>query len=320
MEQSPSKKFSGGAPAEGNTTKRGLIVSVVSSLCFAGIYFITPQLAPASAESLWGVRNLVTIPLVLVTVAVFRQRHLVTDIWARILKKPWLVLALLACGVLVAAQLWVFTWAPLNGRGLQVALGYFLLPLVLVIVGKFLYQDKLLWWHWLAAAVAAVGVIWEVIRVGSISWETLLVALGYPVYFVLRRALGTSHLGGMFWEFVLLSPLALWFVIAEATNGVTLVENPHLVWIAPAFALWSGIALICYLLASRFLTISIFGLMSYLEPALLVVASILIGERIASAEWPIYIAVWSAVGVLIIGGAVQLVAAKRSRGRGSATE
>src|SRR5690606_8131948 len=127
--------------------------------------------------------------------------------------------------VLVAAQLWVFSWAPLNGRGLQVALGYFLLPLVLVVIGKYLYKDKLLWWHWLAAGVAAAGVVFEIIRVGSVSWETLLVCLGYPVYFVLRRAIGTTHLGGMFWEFLLLSPIALVIVVLEAANGTTLQAN-----------------------------------------------------------------------------------------------
>ncbi|GAA1584330.1 EamA family transporter RarD [Leucobacter aridicollis] len=316
MGQSTSKSFSGGASPGRSATERGLIVSVISSLCFAGIYFITPTLAPASAESLWGIRNLFTLPLILLTLAAFRQQQLIADIWIRLRRRPVLIVPILICGLLVAAQLWVFSWAPLHGRGLHVALGYFLLPLILVIVGRFLYRDTLLWWHWLAAGVAAVGVVWEIIRVGSVSWETLLVALGYPVYFVLRRALNINHLGGMFWEFLVLAPFALWLVIAEVTNGRTLAENPALMWLAPAFALWSGFALICYLLASRFLSISIFGLMSYLEPALLVVASLLIGERIASGEWPMYMAVWGAVLILVVGGTVQLVRSSRGKRRG----
>ena len=291
-------------------TERGLAVSVASSVFFGGIYFVTPMLAPASAEAIWGIRNLTTIPIIVLALVVFRQWWLVTDIWVRVRRRPALLLALVACGFLVAAQLWIFSWAPLNGRGLQVALGYFLLPLVLVIIGRLLYKDKLLWWHWLAAGVAAIGVVFEIARIGSVSWETLLVALGYPLYFVLRRAIGTTHVGGMLWEFALLSPLAVILVIRETANGRTLVENPSLVWLAPIFGLWTGIALLCYLLASRYLSISIFGLMSYLEPALLVVASLLIGEQILREEWPMYIAVWIAVAILIIGGAVQLVRVK----------
>ncbi len=298
-------------------TNRGLAVSVGSSVFFGGIFFVTPLLAPASAESIWGIRNLITIPLIVFVLLLFRQWWLVTDIWLSIRAKWWIILAIITCGFLVAAQLWLFSWAPLNGRGMQVALGYFLLPLVLVIIGKFLYKDRLKWWHWLAAGVAASGVAFEVVRVGTISWETLLVALGYPFYFVLRRSIGMNHIGGMFWEFLVLAPIALFFVVAEISNGHALQVNPILWWFAPLFGVWTGVALIFYLLASRYLSISIFGLMSYLEPALLAVAAILMGERITSGEWPMYLAVWAAVGVLIVGGSVQLVRSARSRRRGA---
>ncbi|MBC9944674.1 EamA family transporter RarD [Leucobacter sp. cx-328] len=294
--------------------KRGIIASVASSVCFGGVYFVTPMLSPASAESLWGIRNLVTIPIIALGLLVIGQRHRIAEIWQRILKKPLLILGIIVCGMLVAMQLWIFTWAPLHGRGLQVALGYFLLPLVLVLVGKFLYKDKLLWWQWLAAAIAAVGVIFEIVRVGSISWETLLVCLGYPCYFVLRRALGLDDLGGMFWEFVAMSPFALTFVALAVADGSAIDANPALLWAAPLFSVWTGIALMCYILASRLLTISLFGLLSYLEPALLVVASILIGERIAAAEFPLYIAIWVAVFVLIGGGLALAVRHRRNGG------
>lgn len=274
------------------------------------------MLAPASAESIWGVRNLVTIPVILLALLALRQLEMVTQIWERIKKKPLLLLPMFVSGTLVAAQLWLFSWAPLNGRGLQVALGYFLLPLVLVVIGRFLYKDKLLWWHWLAAGIAAVGVAFEFVRVGTISWETMLVALGYPLYFVLRRAIDMNHIGGMLWEFILFVPVAVVLVIREVTNGQTLEANPALVWFAPLFGAWTGVALVFYLLASRYLTISIFGLLSYLEPALLVVASILIGERIAAEEWPMYITVWIAVAVIIVGGAVQIVRSGISKRRG----
>ena len=300
------------------STERGILASVISSLCFAGIYFITPALAPASAESLWGLRNLATIPLILLTLAALRQVRLFGEAWDRIRRHPLLLFPIALCGLIVAAQLWVFSWAPLNGRGLQVALGYFLLPLVLVIVGRLLYRDRLAWWHWLAAGVAAVGVVFEIVRVGSISWETMLVALGYPVYFVLRRSMGMNHLGGMLWEFLIFSPVAIAMVVRELLDGRALEVNPDLAWLAPVFAVWSGSALICYILASRYLSISLFGLLGYLEPALLVVSAILIGERITNPELPMYIAVWAAVGILLVGGVVQLIRAARTRRGGTA--
>ena len=148
---------------------------------------------------------------------------------------------------LLSLQLWVFSWAPLNGRVMQVALGYFLLPLALVVVGRLIYKDRMAWWQWTAAGIAGVGVLYELLRVGGISWETLLVCLGYPVYFVLRRSMGTGHLGGMWWEFACMLPFAIVVTVREFADGTVLAANPSLWWSAPAVSLFAAFALLLYL-------------------------------------------------------------------------
>ncbi|WP_449279298.1 EamA family transporter RarD [Leucobacter sp. GX0328] len=290
---------------------RGVLAAVGSSVIFAGVFFITPMLVPTSAEGLWAIRCLLTIPLVLLVLLAGRQRELIVGIWHRILARPLIILPLIASALLLALQLWIFGWAPLHGRGLQVALGYFLLPLTLIVVGRLLYRDRLTWWQWAAAGIAAVGVVFELFRVGGVSWETLVVCVGYPIYFVLRRQLGTGHLGGMFWDLVIVLPALLFFVVREIVATPALSENPLLWWLGPLYGLTTGLALILYLTASKLLSLSLFGLLSYLEPALLMVASLLNGERISAGEFVMYGAIWLAVLVITAGGAVQLL---RSRG------
>ncbi len=259
-----------------------------------------------SGEAVWAIRAVITLPFVTVVLLTTRSWRLVSTIAARVRRRPVLAFGLVASAALLSLQLWMFSWAPLNGRAMQVALGYFLLPLVLVIVGRLLYKDRMAWWQWLAAGIAGLGVVYEITRIGGVSWETLVVALGYPIYFVLRRALGTGHLGGMWWDFVIMTPLAIAVLVWSFADGVWLGENPALWWWAPGISLLAALALLLYLMASRLLSMSLFGLLSYVEPAMLVVASLLIGERIASDEWFTYLAIWAAVLVLVIGGAVQL--------------
>lgn len=285
---------------------RGIVVSLGSSVSFGLIYFLTPLLYPMSGEAVWAMRAVFTLPFVTVVLLTTRSWHTVTEIAARIKRKPLLLLGILATSLLVSAQLWVFSWAPLNGRAMQVALGYFLLPLVLVVVGRLLYKDRMTWWQWLAAGVAFVGVLYEIVRVGGVSWETLLVCLGYPVYFVLRRSMGTGHLAGMWWEFVCMLPFAVALLWWDFSDGTWIAENPALWWAAPGISLFAAFALLLYLMASRLLPLSLFGLLSYVEPALLLVASLLIGERIAPGEWFTYGAIWAAVFVLVVGGATEL--------------
>ena len=303
-------KFSHAAPL---ISSRGVIASILSSVLYAALYFVTPHLAPASPEGIWAIRNFITVPFVLLVLLTTRQMNTARDVITKVRKKPLLIVGIVVCGFLVSVQIWVFGYAPLHGRGLQVALGYFLLPLVLVVVGRLLYKDRLAWWQWAAAGVAALGVAFEVVRVGSISWETLVVALGYPAYFVLRRAMGTNHLGGMLWEWVALFPIAIVFLIIELGPGTLFVENPALVWIGPLFALMSALAYVLYIVALRLLIISLFGLLSYIEPALLVVASVLNGEQIAADEWVIYGAIWAAVLMLVTGGAREMIRSMRDK-------
>lgn len=291
-----------GLPAEA----RGVVVSVGSSLSFGLIYFLTPLLHPMSGEAVWALRALVTLPFVALVLVASREWRRVVEIGYRIRRRPVLLLGILASAALLSLQLWVFSWAPLNGRAMQVALGYFLLPLALVLVGRLIYKDRMAWWQWAAAGVAGVGVLYELLRVGGVSWETLLVCLGYPVYFVLRRSMGTGHLGGMWWEFACMLPFAIVVTVREFADGTVLAANPSLWWSAPAISLFAAFALLLYLVASRLLSMSLFGLLSYVEPALLVVASLLMGERIAPGEWFTYGAIWAAVLMLVVGGAVEL--------------
>ncbi|MEB4614069.1 EamA family transporter RarD [Leucobacter sp. M11] len=292
---------------------KGVAYSVVASVMFGGLYFLTPLLAPLDAITVWALRIAFAIPCIAIVLFSLRQWPQVAELGRRVRTRPVIILGLLLSGGLLAVQLWLFAWAPLNGRGLQVALGYFLLPLSLVVIGRFLYRDRLAWWQWLAAGIAALGVAAELIRVGGISWETLVVCLGYPVYFVLRRSLGWNHLAGQFWEMSLWAPVAVALIVIELASGTALAENPMLWWFAPALSFAAAFALIFFILASRLLPMSTFGLLSYLEPALLMVAALLIGETIAPEEFLTYGAVWAAALLVVTGGITEAVRGLRKQ-------
>lgn len=296
---------------------RGTAASVTSSVLFGLIYFLTPSLAPMSAEGIWAFRVLITVPFIAIVLLGMKQWNLVSEVWARVEQRPSLFLGVVGSGALLGVLLWLFGWAPLHGRGLQVALGFFLFPLVLVILGKFIYKDTLKWWHWCATGAAATGVALQVFFVGGLSWETIVVTLGYPLYFVIRRALGMSHPGGMFWEFLVALPVAAVFLSIEVGATSTFETNPSLWWFAPLFALISAVAFWMFILAAKLLPMSILGLLTYLEPALLVVASLLIGERIARLEYVSYSFIWIAVLIILVSGIVQYLQGPKPGGSSS---
>lgn len=281
---------------------KGIALSVASSCMFAGLYYYATLLSPLNGEEIFGWRMLLTLPCLTLFMFIGREWKHVVALIARIRHTPWLILGLCCSSALLGTQQWLFLWAPLNGRGLQVSLGYFLLPLTMLLVGRVLYLERLSPLQKAAGLAAALGVAHELYQVGGFSWEALLVALGFPLYFVLRRKLNTAHLGGLWFDMLLTLPFALWFVMEQQSTASHFAQAPHLYFMVALLAVISATAFMCYTVASHLLSFSLFGLLGYVEPVLMVVAALVIGEQIQSREWLTYIPIWLAVGLLTLDG------------------
>ena len=283
----------------------------MASCLFAVMYYYTSLLAPLDGEEIFGWRMLLTLPCVTLFMLVTRDWPLVTGLLARLRKTPVLFLGLCGTSALMGVQLWLFLWAPLHGRSLEVSLGYFLLPLTMVLTGRLVYGERLSRLQKVAVCFAVAGVGHELVQHGSFAWETLLVAGGYPIYFVLRKRLRTDHLGGLWADMCLLMPAALYFVIKGPLNAADMASHPQLYGLIPLLGAISALALISYVLASRMLAFSLFGLLSYVEPVLLVMVALLLGESIAQDQWLTYLPIWLAVVVLVLEGIRHLLRQRR---------
>ena len=283
----------------------------MASCLFAVMYYYTSLLAPLDGEEIFGWRMLLTLPCVTLFMLITRDWPLVTGLLARVRKTPALFLGLCGTSAFMGVQLWLFLWAPLHGRSLEVSLGYFLLPLTMVLTGRLVYGERLSRLQKVAVCFAVTGVGHELLQHGSFAWETLLVAGGYPIYFVLRKRLRTDHLGGLWADMCLLMPAALYFVIKGPLNAADMASHPQLYGLIPLLGAISALALISYVLASRMLAFSLFGLLSYVEPVLLVMVALLLGESIAQDQWLTYLPIWLAVVVLVLEGIRHLLRQRR---------
>ncbi|ALO68000.1 hypothetical protein AS189_17795 [Arthrobacter alpinus] len=259
---------------------RGVATSLIASVLFAVIFLIAGLLPGWGAEEIFGWRVVLTLatlgaifPFLPGARAEFR------DLFLKVRRRPALLLpGLLAAGI-VGVQLWLFMWAPLNGMALSVSFGYFLLPLTMVLAGRAFFADRLSPLRKLAVAAAAVGVAHEAFSAGGLAWPTLLVCLGYPVYFVLRRKSGFDHLPAFAAELLVLLPVGVYFILA-GPHGLSSGGDTEGLWAAWSIGILGGIAMALYLLASKWLPLSLFGLLSYVEPVLLVGVSLFLGETL----------------------------------------
>ena len=292
---------------------KGVILSILASITFGVLYFYTQFLKPFDSEQTFAWRMLATLPFLSLFMWWLGDLKYINEIFKRIVHQPTILIWLIVSSFLCTTQLWLFLWGPINGRGLQVSLGYFLLPLVMVLMGCVFYKEKLSKWQVAAVVCASVGIGHELWRIGSMAWETLYVAIAYPIYFFLRRAFKTDHLGGFWWDLFLVMPVAIYLATMHNHSFVLIEQFPHLIWAIIGLGFLSAFGLGSYMLASRYLPFIIFGLLSYLEPVLLALASIALGENVGAAEWLTYIPIWLAVLLLVIEGCLHIAKQKHKQ-------
>lgn len=287
--------------------KRGIALSLGASAMFALLSAYAKLLAPLNGLDIFAWRVIWTVPGALLLIGVRKRLPILRQLVCRMVTEPKLGAAMIVSATLLGAQLWVFLWAPLHGRMLEVSLGYFLLPLVMVLVGRFYYHERLDGLQWLAVLCAALGVGHELWMTGAFSWPTLLVALCYPPYFVLRRRLNQDSLAMFTVEMSLLLPVAL--VCALSSASLPMIAGRADMWflLLPGLGALSTVSLASYLKSSRLLPIALFGILGYVEPVLLVLVSVtLLGETLRASQLATYIPIWIAVALTALHG-VRLV-------------
>lgn len=278
---------------------RGVALSVGASMLFAVLPGYVQWLTPLDGVQIFAQRVLWSIPLVLLLVLLARQTALLRETFVRLRREPLLLAACPLAAALIGVQWGLFLWAPLAGHMLEVSMGYFLLPLAMVLTGRLFYGERLRPLQQLAVACAMLGVLHELWRTQAFSWLTLITALGYPPYFMLRRWMRLDALSGFVLEMLVLAPLAIWLIVAYGPVGA-FSDRPWLWLLVPVMALIGTLAFAAYMASSRLLPLGLFGILSYVEPVLLfAVALLVLGERFDSGQWLTYLPIWGAV--LLVG-------------------
>lgn len=284
--------------------KKGVGLSVGASVLFALLYYYATLLRPLEGTEIFAWRVLLGFPVLAVFITRLKRWAEVGLMLRRMFSDIRYMVLQVMCAILFGLQMWVFVWAPLHGKALEVSMGYFLLPLMMVLTGRVFYKEQLSTLQRIAVALAFVGVLHELLRTYSFSWATALVAFGYPPYFVIRRYLKVGSLSSLFFDFgFLLIPSFYILYTQDISVAQKFGEYARLYWQVPIFGAISALALLGYLTASRLLPLGLFGILGYVEPVLLFwVAFLLLGEPVQSHEWYTYIPIWLAVLLVAVEG------------------
>ncbi len=188
---------------------------------------------------------------------------------ARGFAAPFRRLPILAVTTALIASNWlVYIWAVQSGRVLEASLGYFVNPLVNVLLGVAFLGEALSARQRAAVALAGAGVAVLVVRAGTFPWIALALASSFGLYGLLRKRAGVEAVGGLLAETALLAPLALGYLAFRAASGAGAFGSaPPVSLLLLAAGPITALPLVGFGLAVRRLRLSTMGLVQYLAPS-----------------------------------------------------
>jgi chloramphenicol-sensitive protein RarD len=210
-------------------------------------------------------------------------------------------LAILATSTVAIAMNWlVYIWAVNHNRVLEASLGYYINPLVNVLLGVVVLGERLDRPVRVAVGIAAVGVAWLTIRLGQAPWIALALAASFGLYGLMRKLAPVGALAGLTIETALLLPLSAGYLAwAVLTGGSAfLAGRPTLDLLLLLAGPVTAIPLLCFARAARRLPLSTLGFLQYLSPTLQFLLAVLVyGEPFDGSRLVAFGFIWTALAV-----------------------
>jgi chloramphenicol-sensitive protein RarD len=224
------------------------------------------------------------------------------------------VLRLAASALLVSTNWLVYVWAVANGHVVDSSLGYFINPLVSVVLGVFVLHERLNVPQKCAVLLAAAGVVYLTIVVGRVPWISLTLAFSFGLYGLIRKVVAVEAVPGLAVETLLLTPLAVGYLLWCQLRGSA--SFGHQGTVIDLLLVGSGIAtalpLALFSFGARRIPLSTVGLTQYIGPTLQLLLGITVfGEPFPAVRAVGFVMIWLALAVYVADGLLRAPKAER---------
>lgn len=208
------------------------------------------------------------------------------------------MLYLVSTAILVGVNWLIFIWAVNANHMLDASLGYYINPLFNVLLGMIFLGERLRKLQWFAVALAACGVLVQLVMFGSVPIVAIALAMSFGVYGLLRKKVSVDAQTGLFIEtLVMLPAAAIYLLFIASTPTSNLLDNPaSLNILLVAAGVVTTLPLLCFTGAATRLKLSTLGFFQYIGPSLMFLLAVLIyGEAFTSDKAITFAFIWGAL-------------------------
>jgi chloramphenicol-sensitive protein RarD len=218
------------------------------------------------------------------------------------------VLIYLAASILLAINWLTYVWAVNSGFVLETSLGYFINPLVNVLLGVIILGEKLRFMQWVPIGLAAAGVTFLTISLGAPPWISLVLAFSFGLYGLVKKIAPLNSLHGLTLETGLLVIPAFGFLIFSEWTGTAAFGRSSLTTtlLLALTGVITAVPLLLFATGARLVTLTTLGLLQYIAPTLQFLIGVFIfGEPLTTANIFGFVIIWTALAIFSGEGLIQ---------------
>jgi chloramphenicol-sensitive protein RarD len=289
---------------------RGVLYALSAYLIWGAMPIYLKSLQAVSAFEILAHRVIWSVVFVFTLLALLRRWQ-----WVPQLLRTPRQIGLLGLSALLVSINWViYIWAVNAGHIIDASLGYFINPLINVLIGALLLHERLRRPQWIAVALAALGVAWLTWQAGHPPWIALALAFSFGFYGLLRKTSPLGALEGLTLETLLLFPLALAYLgwLAAQQQNVFLAASPGIQLLLVLAGPLTAVPLLLFGAGARRIPLSLLGLLQYVSPTLQLLLGVwLYNEPFAGPKVAGYVLIWIGLVLYSAESALRLQRAPR---------
>lgn len=279
--------------------RRGLLLGIAAYTLWGMFPLYFPLLEPAGAIEILAHRICWSLLTMLVlTMLLRRTSHL-----RAILRNPRVLRLLTVAAVVIALNWGGFIYGVNHERVVEVSLGYFINPLVTVLLGVLVLGERLRPLQWAAVGIAVVAVIGLTVEYGHPPWIALLLAFSFGTYGLAKKKADVGAVESLTYETVVLAPLALGYLFwlgATGAGSFTAHGADHALLLSTAGVV-TAVPLICFGAAATRVSMTTLGLLQYLTPLFQFALGVLVlHEQMTTMRWVGFALVWAALALFTV--------------------
>ena len=204
---------------------------------------------------------------------------------------------LLLAAMLISINWFTYIWAVTNQHVLDTSLGYYINPLLNVLLGIVIYKEALLWSQKLSIAIAVLGVSIMTYELGSLPIISIVLAVTFSLYGAIKKRLTIHPFSSIAMEAWLITPIALWYVLTVDTTSWSFIETMTPTGLLLVCSgLTTSVPLILFSYGARLLPLNVLGFLQYLSPTMgFFLAIFYFGESFGTAQLIAFGCIWVAL-------------------------